>query len=83
MKMSEELNQQEELQLLLKSLVDRVKNLEAMVYSTDNILMKSGLVRTETSRPIIQTNGMVPDSDAIAKMDWSELDDMVKKFNGE
>jgi len=81
--MSEELNQQEELQLLLKSLVDRVKNLEAMVYSTDNILMKSGLVRTETSRPTIQTGGMVPDSDAIAKMDWSELDDMVKKFGGE
>tara|TARA_R100001086_G_scaffold249945_1_gene191968 strand:+ start:11461 stop:11712 length:252 start_codon:yes stop_codon:yes gene_type:complete len=83
MKMSEELNQQEELQLLLKSLVDRVKNLEAMVYSTDNILMKSGLVRAETSRPTIQTNNGVPDADVIAKMDWSELDDMVKKFNGE
>ena len=81
--MSEELNQQEELQLLLKSLVDRVKNLEAMVYSTDNILMKSGLVRAETSRPTIQTNSAVPDADDIAKMDWSELDDMVKKFSGE
>ena len=81
--MSEELNQQEELQLLLKSLVDRVKNLEAMVYSTDNILMKSGLVRAETSRPTIQTNSAVPDADVITKMDWSELDDMVKKFSGE
>ena len=81
--MSEELNQQEELQLLLKSLVDRVKNLEAMVYSTDNILMKSGLVRAETSRPTIQTSSAVPDADVIAKMDWSELDDMVKKFSGE
>ena len=54
-----------------------------MVYSTDNILMKSGLVRAETSRPTIQTNSAVPDADVIAKMDWSELDDMVKKFNGE
>ena len=45
--------------------------------------MKSGLVRAETSRPTIQTNSAVPDADVIAKMDWSELDDMVKKFSGE
>tara|TARA_R100001082_G_C4365790_1_gene161859 strand:- start:4922 stop:5155 length:234 start_codon:yes stop_codon:yes gene_type:complete len=77
------MSEDNDLQLLLKELVDRVKSLEAMVYSTDNILMKSGLVKTETQTPFIQTGSALPDADMIAKMDWTELDDMVKKINGE
>ena len=77
------MSEDNDLQLLLKELVDRVKSLEAMVYSTDNILMKSGLVKAETQTPFIQTGNSLPDADMIAKMDWNELDNMVKKLNGE
>tara|TARA_R100001463_G_scaffold51971_1_gene102716 strand:- start:290 stop:523 length:234 start_codon:yes stop_codon:yes gene_type:complete len=77
------MSEDNDLQLLLKELVDRVKSLEAMVYSTDNILMKSGLVKTQTQTPFVQTGNPLPDADTIAKMDWSDLDSMVKKINGE
>tara|TARA_R100000008_G_C3586375_1_gene172695 strand:- start:2495 stop:2731 length:237 start_codon:yes stop_codon:yes gene_type:complete len=77
------MSDENELQLLLKELVDRVKSLESAVYDTDNILMKSGLVRAETQRPINKSPSTVPDSDAIAKMDWSELDNLVKRVSGE
>jgi len=72
-----------DLQMLLKELVDRVKSLEAMVYSSDNILMKSGLVKTQTQVPAVSSGSPLPDADTIAKMDWTELDSMVKKINGE
>ena len=77
------MSENNELELLLKELVDRVKSLEAMVYSSDNILMKSGLVKAETQVPSVQSGNPLPDADTIAKMDWSELDNMVKKINGE
>jgi len=77
------MSDENELQLLLKELVDRVKSLESAVYDTDNILMKSGLVRAETQRPKNKSSSTVPDSDAIAKMDWSELDNLVKRVSGE
>jgi hypothetical protein len=77
------MSENNDLELLLKELVDRVKSLEAMVYSSDNILMKSGLVRAETQVPSVQSGNPLPDADTIAKMDWSELDNMVKKINGE
>ena len=77
------MSEENELQMLLKELVDRVKSLEAMVYSTDNILMKSGLVKTQTQVPSIQGGNPLPDADTIAKMDWSDLDNMVKKISGE
>ena len=77
------MSENNDLELLLKELVDRVKSLEAMVYSSDNILMKSGLVKAETQVPSVQSGNPLPDADMIAKMDWSELDNMVKKINGE
>ncbi len=54
-----------------------------MVYSSDNILMKSGFVKTQTQVPAVSTGNPLPDADTIAKMDWTELDSMVKKINGE
>mgnify|MGYP003115613788 CR=1 FL=1 len=77
------MSENNDLQMLLKELVDRVKSLEAMVYSTDNILMKSGLVKAETQVPSVRPGNPLPDADTIAKMDWSELDDMVNKIKGE
>ena len=41
----------EELTLLLKELVNRVKILESTVYNADNVIMKSGLVKIDTPKP--------------------------------
>ena len=73
-----------ELYDLLKELVDKVKRLESTVYNADNVLLKAGLVRIDSPSPIINTNpsGM-PDQDRIAKMDWSEIDELVSKIKGE
>ena len=46
--MSEENN---EMILLLKELVNKVKSLEEVVYQKDNLLMKSGLVVVDTPTP--------------------------------
>tara|TARA_R110000823_G_scaffold21210_3_gene64143 strand:+ start:699 stop:932 length:234 start_codon:yes stop_codon:yes gene_type:complete len=71
-----------DLTVLLKMLVERVQELEKYVYDGDNILMKSGLVKVEGSRPHRSTSP-VPDSNVISKMDWTQLDDMVRRMTGE
>ena len=59
---------------LLKELVGRLQSLERTVYDNDNLLMKSGLVRVNTPTPGISHNSSDGlDSDAIAKMDWSDI----------
>tara|TARA_A100001201_G_C3973989_1_gene166533 strand:+ start:262 stop:489 length:228 start_codon:yes stop_codon:yes gene_type:complete len=73
----------EELTLLLKELVERVKRLESNVYDEDNILMKSGLVKVDGIKPSIQTASRVPSADTIAKMDWKDIDELVVKMSGE
>ena len=74
----------EELTLLLKALVDRVKVLERTVYNADNLVMKSGLVKVDGVRPSINGNPEVDiTNDRIAKMDWSEIDELVVKMVSE
>jgi hypothetical protein len=74
----------EELTTLLKELVDRVKRLETTVFNADNIIMKSGFVKVESPSPRhITSDSLVPDSDTIAKMDWEDIDSLVKKLQGE
>lgn len=77
-KMSEE----NEMLLLMKELVEKVKNLEKAVYNDDNLLMKSGYVVTSTPTPSIGNHSGVVDDDKIAKMDWSEINAMVSKIEG-
>ena len=78
------MNEKEELTLLLKELVDRIKVLERTVYDADNVVMKSGLVKVEGLRPVINANpkGHL-DSDSIAKMDWSQIDELVVKMGSD
>jgi hypothetical protein len=76
-KMSEE----NEMLLLLKELVDKVKQLESAVYNDDNLLMKSGYVVAATPTPVIAVSDNVAD-DKIAKMDWTEINAMVSKIEG-
>ena len=79
--MSEESSENQML-LLMKELVDKVKRLETAVYNKDNILMKSGYVVTESPTPMINATGEGVNADQIAKMEWSEINDMVSKIEG-
>ena len=68
---------------LLKELVGRLQSLERTVYDNDNLLMKSGFVKVESPTPSIaaqSSDGL--DANAIAKMDWSEINDIVSKIEG-
>ena len=72
----------EEMVELLKELVNRLQNLEQTVYDSDNVLMKSGFVKVTTPTPSISNDSGLPDGDAISKMDWSEINDVVAKLEG-
>jgi hypothetical protein len=75
--------EENELVELLKILVDKVSQLEETVYNEDNILMKSGFVKTSSPTPRIDVNaGEVPDASTIAKMSWDEINTMVEKLGG-
>ena len=77
--MTEENN---EMMNLLKELVDRVKQIERTVYNNDNILMKSGMVTSNTPVPAMGKRSDVPDSDTIAKMSWDDINDLVDRLGG-
>ena len=67
----------DEILLLLKELVSKVKTLEDAVYNKDNILMKSGFVVVDTPTPAIRNEHTVND---ISKMDWSQIHETVNKM---
>ena len=73
-----------ELTLLLKELVERVKVLERTVYNADNVLLKAGLVQVEGVRPTVKTDANATiDTNTLAKMDWTEIDELVVKMGSE
>lgn len=71
-----------EMLLLMKELVEKVKALERTVYNSDNVLMKSGLVVVNSPSPAMENASGLPDGDAIAKMDWKEIGNMINKIEG-
>ena len=74
----------EELTLLLKELVERVKRIEQTVYNADSVLMKSGMVMVNSPKPSTNTNTSgIPDAERLAKMEWSEVDELVRKLTGD
>ena len=77
--MSEENN---EMLMLLKELVNKIKNLEDAVYNKDNLLMKSGYVVADSPRPSMQTNSSQLTGDKIAKMDWSDIHNIIETIEG-
>ena len=77
-KMSDE----NEMLMLLKTLVNKVNELERAVYDKDNLLMKSGYVVVDTPTPVISAGDTTTDVDAIAKMDWDEIGAMMSKLEG-
>ena len=76
--MSEE--SEDQMLLLMKELVAKVKSLEEAVYNKDNLLMKSGYVVVVTPTPAMQTTGEIPTSDMIAKMDWDDIHNIVENM---
>ena len=77
-KMSDE----SEMLMLLKTLVNKVNELERAVYDKDNLLMKSGYVVVDTPTPVMSAGDTATDVDAIAKMDWDEIGAMMSKLEG-
>tara|TARA_Y100001973_G_C5196314_1_gene334489 strand:- start:529 stop:765 length:237 start_codon:yes stop_codon:yes gene_type:complete len=71
-----------EMILLLKELVNKVKSLEEVVYQKDNLLMKSGLVVVDTPTPAINSEATTITGDTIAKMDWSQISDIIETIEG-
>ena len=67
---------------LLKELVGRIKEIEKTVYNNDNLLMKSGMVTSNTPVPAMGKRSDVPDSDTIAKMSWDDINDLVDRLGG-
>lgn len=76
--------QNNEMLMLLKTLVDKVNKLENAVFDSDNILMKSGYVVVNTPTPSLDNAGNAGNSevDRIAKMDWEDIGKMVSKLEG-
>ena len=68
--------EENEMLLLMKELVNKVNALEQAVYNKDNILMKSGYVVRETPTPAIG-NTQVPDG---GQMSWDEIRKMTEKM---
>jgi hypothetical protein len=79
----EENNLNNEVLTLVKMLVEKIEKLEKQVYNADNVLMKSGLIKVESPKPMINNNPTgVPDSESIAKMSWDDINNLVTRMEG-
>tara|TARA_R110000824_G_scaffold280811_3_gene469030 strand:- start:1579 stop:1824 length:246 start_codon:yes stop_codon:yes gene_type:complete len=68
---------------ILKLLVEKITKLEQTVFNDENLLMKSGLVVTETPRPRMETaSNQLPNADSIAKMSWDDINSMMGTLEG-
>ena len=74
--MTEENN---EVLMLMKELVDRVKALEQQVYDKDNLLMKSGMVVVDSPRPNMGVSA-TPTTDSVSNMSWDDIHKMVENI---
>ena len=73
-----------ELLAILKALTEKIENLEKTVYHQDNLLMKSGLVVTQSPSPKMNNGGgsSTPIGD-VGNMEWSDIHKMVEKVGGQ
>ena len=75
------MSEENEMLMLLKELVEKVKSLEETVYNQDNLLMKSGYVKVNTPRPVMGNN-TAPTANMIAKMEWDDIHKIVEQIGG-
>ena len=76
------MSEENEMLMLLKELVDKVKALEGAVYNKDNMLMKSGFVVFDSPTPSMSDNSVTPTGDTIKNMEWDEINRLVSKIEG-
>jgi hypothetical protein len=73
----------EEMLAIVKALSEKVEALEKTIYAKDSLLMKAGLVISETPAPAIDNtiggSAGIPD---VTNMDWSEIHKMMEKVGG-
>ena len=75
--------QDSEMLMLLKELVNKINKLEQTVYNKDNLLMNSGYVVADTPTPVISvSNETNVETDKIAKMEWEQINEMVSRIEG-
>ena len=65
---------------VLKALTDKVKDLEQKLADSDTAILKAGFVRSP--RPSSKLSTGMPDGETISKMDWRDLDTLVKNLEG-
>ena len=66
---------------IIKALTDKIERLEK-AYKYDNLLMKSGFVVVNTPTPHISNSAPMSPAGDIAKMEWSDIHELVKKAGG-
>tara|TARA_B100001758_G_C18167460_1_gene482416 strand:+ start:104 stop:343 length:240 start_codon:yes stop_codon:yes gene_type:complete len=70
----------DEMLMLMKELVDKVKALEQAVYHKDNLLMKSGFVVYDSPTPTMNSKDVVGSSTIKKSMDWEDIHELVKQM---
>jgi hypothetical protein len=66
-----------EMLMLLKELVNKVKHLEEAVYHKDNLLMKSGLVVVNSPSPRMDSGNIPMDNTIKKSMAWEDIHELV------
>ena len=69
-----------EMVMLLKELVNRVRELEKVAYNNDNLLMKSGFVVVDSPTPKMQNMAGTVGMDDITKMSFDDMAEMISKM---
>lgn len=68
---------------IIKALTTKVEALEKTIYAKDSLLMKAGLVVSQSPTPAIDNTvggiDSLPSTD-VSSMDWSEIHKMVSKM---
>tara|TARA_R100000781_G_scaffold59976_1_gene38332 strand:- start:1501 stop:1734 length:234 start_codon:yes stop_codon:yes gene_type:complete len=71
----------EDVVLLLKELVSRVQELEKVAYHDDNVLMKSGLVVTNSPTPSMNNKvNSTFSMDDVANMSFDDMAKIISKM---
>ena len=80
--MTEENKVSNDILAILKALTDKIESLERTVYAKDNLLMKSGLVVSESPTPTMDNKIASPVGD-VGSMDWKDIHKMVENVGGQ
>ena len=80
--MTEEKSINEDVLEIIKALTAKVEALEKTIYAKDSLLMKAGLVVTNSPTPAMNNviGGIDTTTPDVSSMDWSDIHKMVSKM---